>query len=80
MSTLDAIERGAVLGILSAADEVLATKQLTERQTVALNEVRDLCDDLIAQGRGHGAAPTRSDVIAATVAESVLALIEAAGA
>lgn len=80
MSTLDAIGRGAVLGIVSAADEVLATKQLAERQTVALNEVRDLCDGLIAQGRGHGAVPTRSDVIAAAVAESVLALIEAAGA
>lgn len=42
MSTLDAIGRGAVLGIVSAADEVLATKQLAERQTQALNAVREL--------------------------------------
>lgn len=40
--TLGAIERGAVLGILGAADEVLATKQLAERQTKALNAVRTL--------------------------------------
>lgn len=42
MTALDAIGRGAVVGILSAADEVLATKQLAERQTQALNEVRAL--------------------------------------
>ncbi|MFV8173378.1 hypothetical protein [Mycolicibacterium peregrinum] len=42
MSTLDAIGRGAVVGILSAADEVLATKQLAERQARALNAVREL--------------------------------------
>lgn len=42
MSTLDAIGRGAVLGILSAADEVLATKQLAERQTQALAKIREL--------------------------------------
>lgn len=42
IDTLGAIERGAVLGILSAADEVLATKQLAERQTQALNKVREL--------------------------------------
>lgn len=44
MSTLDAIGRGAVVGILSAADEVLATKQLAERQGQALNQIRDLCE------------------------------------
>lgn len=42
IDTLDAIQRGAVLNILSAADEVLATKQLAERQTQALNAVREL--------------------------------------
>ncbi|WP_135452590.1 hypothetical protein [Mycobacterium sp. DL99] len=42
VDTLDAIQRGAVLNILSAADEVLATKQLAERQTRALNAVRTL--------------------------------------
>ena len=42
IDTLTAIKRGAVLGILSAADEVLATKQLAERQTQALNEIREL--------------------------------------
>ena len=42
MSTLDVIGRGAVVGILSAADEVLATKQLAERQTQALNAIRRL--------------------------------------
>lgn len=40
IDTLTAIGRGAVLGVLSAADEVLAVKQLTERQTQALNAVR----------------------------------------
>lgn len=40
--TLGAIERGAVLGILGAADEVLATKQLAERQAMALKAVREL--------------------------------------
>ncbi|OHU29058.1 hypothetical protein [Mycobacteroides chelonae] len=40
--TLNAIDRGAVLGILGAADEVLATKQLAERQTHALNAVREI--------------------------------------
>ncbi|NOQ62781.1 hypothetical protein [Mycolicibacterium fortuitum] len=39
IDTLDAIERGAVIGLLSAADKVLATKQLAERQTQALNEI-----------------------------------------
>lgn len=38
----EAIQRGAVVGILFAADEVLATKQLAERQTKALNKVREL--------------------------------------
>lgn len=42
IDTLTAIGRGAVLGIVSAADEVLATKQLAERQTQALNKVREL--------------------------------------
>lgn len=42
IDTFEAIQRGAVVGILSAADEVLATKQLAERQAVALNKVRDL--------------------------------------
>ncbi|QRY43145.1 hypothetical protein JVX93_21615 [Mycolicibacterium boenickei] len=42
IDTLDAIQRGAVRGILSAADEVLAIKQLAERQTVAINKIRDL--------------------------------------
>lgn len=42
IDTLTAIGRGAVLGILSAADEVLAVKQLAERQTKALKEVRSL--------------------------------------
>lgn len=47
IDTLTAIKRGAVLNILGAADEVLATKQLAERQTKALNAVRDMhspCD------------------------------------
>ncbi|MDG5773923.1 hypothetical protein [Mycolicibacterium fortuitum] len=42
IDTLTAIQRGAVVGILSAADEVLATKQLAERQTKALNAIREL--------------------------------------
>lgn len=42
IDTLTAIKRGAVLGILSAADEVLATKQLAERQGQALGAVRKL--------------------------------------
>lgn len=41
-TVLDAIDRGAVIGVLSAADEVLATKQLAERQTQGINAVRDL--------------------------------------
>lgn len=40
-AALAAIERGGVVGILSAADEVLATKQLAERQGPALNEIRE---------------------------------------
>ncbi|MFV8232371.1 hypothetical protein [Mycolicibacterium fortuitum] len=44
IDTLTAIQRGAVVGILSAADEVLATKQLAERQTVALNGIRRYVD------------------------------------
>lgn len=39
---LNAIGRGAVLGILGAADTVLATKQLAERQSKALNTIREL--------------------------------------
>ncbi|MHC9292012.1 hypothetical protein ACRCUN_06065 [Mycobacterium sp. LTG2003] len=39
-ATLAAIDRGAVLGILSAADTVLATKQLAERQGQALSAIR----------------------------------------
>lgn len=38
--TLAAIDRSAVLGILSAADTVLATKQLAERQGQALSAIR----------------------------------------
>jgi hypothetical protein len=53
IDTLTAIGRGAVAGILGAADEVLATKQLAERQTRALNEIRKLaefwCDGLPGQ-------------------------------
>lgn len=41
IDTLTAIKRGAVLGMLSAADEVLATKQLAERQGQAINKVRE---------------------------------------
>lgn len=40
IDTFEAIQRGAVRGILSAADEVLATKQLAERQAQALNKIR----------------------------------------
>ncbi|WP_087074163.1 hypothetical protein [Mycobacterium dioxanotrophicus] len=39
---LEAIERGSVIGVLGAADAVLATKQLAERQTQALNAIREL--------------------------------------
>lgn len=39
--TLNAIDRGAVLGILGAADTVLATKQLAERQEQALRKIRE---------------------------------------
>lgn len=42
IDTFEAIQRGAVNGILSAADEVLATKQLAERQTAALNKIREI--------------------------------------
>lgn len=42
IDTLTAIGRGAVAGILGAADEVLAVKQLAERQTKALNAIREL--------------------------------------
>lgn len=77
---LDAIDRGAVIGVLSAADKVTATAQLAERQTQALNGIRELCDNLVAQGQGHGAAPTQRDVIRACVAEDVLDLITRAGA
>lgn len=44
IDTLTAIGRGAVLGILSAADEVLATKQLAERQARNLNAIRGLAN------------------------------------
>lgn len=40
--TLTAIDRGAVLGILGAADTVLATKQLAERQSKAIATIREL--------------------------------------
>lgn len=42
VDTLAAIERGATQGFLSAADKVLATAQLAERQTRALNKIRQL--------------------------------------
>lgn len=38
---LKAIDHGAVLGILGAADAVLATKQLAERQEQALNKIQE---------------------------------------
>lgn len=40
IDTLGAIRRGAVRGILSAADAATATVQLAERQTQALNAIR----------------------------------------
>ncbi|MFA5712007.1 hypothetical protein [Mycolicibacterium sp.] len=42
--TLGAIQRGAVLGILSTSDEVVATKQLAERQARVLREVWEMCE------------------------------------
>lgn len=39
-NTLTAIERGAVLGVLSAADKIAATAQLAERQESALGKIR----------------------------------------
>lgn len=42
IDTFEAIQRGAVVGILFAADAVLATKQLAERQGQALNAVRQI--------------------------------------
>lgn len=42
VDTLTAINRGATLGILSTADEVLAVKQLAERQGHALKVIREL--------------------------------------
>lgn len=58
IDTLTAIGRGAALGILSAADEVLAVKQLAERQTRALRAVRELhrAVDLVSCS-GCGEAP-----------------------
>lgn len=56
IDTLGAIERGSVLGLLSAADKVLATKQLAERQGQALAEVRALADSWRYKGEfGWGA-------------------------
>lgn len=49
VDTAWAIERGSVLGILSEADKVLATKQLAERQGQALTEIRALAIDWIGQ-------------------------------
>ncbi|OMB79242.1 hypothetical protein [Mycolicibacterium conceptionense] len=42
IDTLDAIEHFGALGLLSECDKVLATRQLAERQTQALNKVREL--------------------------------------
>ncbi|MEZ0366782.1 hypothetical protein ACAG26_24215 [Mycobacterium sp. pUA109] len=42
IDTLAAIHRGGVLGILSAADQATAVKQLAERQDAALAEIREL--------------------------------------
>lgn len=42
IDTLWAVGRGSVLGILSAADKITATVQLAERQTLALQEIREL--------------------------------------
>lgn len=41
IDTLAAIRRGGVLGLLSAADQAAATRQLAERKAQALNEIRD---------------------------------------
>lgn len=40
--TIEAIQRGAVLGVLAAADKITATAQLAERQAEALSEIRGL--------------------------------------
>ncbi|WP_454232185.1 hypothetical protein [Mycolicibacterium fortuitum] len=42
IDTLAAINRAAEIGMLSAGDKALATKQLAERQTQALNKVREI--------------------------------------
>ncbi|QFG10063.1 hypothetical protein SEA_IDENTITYCRISIS_44 [Mycobacterium phage IdentityCrisis] len=39
---LDAINRGAMLGVLAAADAVAATAQLAERQSLAIEKIREL--------------------------------------
>ncbi|OBC11397.1 hypothetical protein A5784_34940 [Mycobacterium sp. 852013-50091_SCH5140682] len=41
-NTLAAIERGAVIGVLSAADQITATAQLADRQARAITAVRAL--------------------------------------
>lgn len=66
----EAIQRGAVNNILSAADEVLATKQLAQRQAFALNKVRQLHrPGRTWPARIHlGLFATRQEAVAARVA------------
>lgn len=42
IDTLGAIERGAILGVLHAADHIAATTQLAQRQAHAIEAVRKL--------------------------------------
>lgn len=46
IDTLAAINRAAEIGMLSAGDKATATAQLAERQTQALNAVRQYIDTL----------------------------------
>ncbi|AOT25805.1 hypothetical protein SEA_TORTELLINI_60 [Mycobacterium phage Tortellini] len=76
---LDALGRGAVLGILRSADEIAATAQPAERQAQALNDVRQLCEhwrDTIRTGDGHSDA----DYAYADAGRTILRVIDEAGA
>jgi hypothetical protein len=76
-SVLEAIDRGSVIGVLSAADAVLATRQLAERQTQALNCIRELAATWAGQSDEYGDLDTKQQI---ADGRALLKILEKAGA
>jgi hypothetical protein len=86
VDTLAVIEHGAARGFWRGADEVLAVKQLAERQTRALNAIRALIEDWRYKGEfgwgpwQSGEGPDAEGFYLDQAAGKIRAILDEAGA